>query len=130
MFFAKNSMSRKHLMMIVLKTFSWKSFITHWKHLCENMSLKCFQNDYSIVEKTSHDDCLENVFLEIIHILLKMSLWKHVFKMFSKRLFNVKKMPHDDCLENVFLEIIHNLLKASSWKYLFKMLSKHFFEDI
>ena len=41
-------MFSKHLMMIVLKTFSWKSFISHWKHLCENMSLKCFQNIFNM----------------------------------------------------------------------------------
>ena len=56
---------------------------------------------------TSHDDCFENVFLEIILNALKTSLRKHVFKMLSKRLFNVEKTSHDNCLENVFLEIIH-----------------------
>ena len=38
----------KHLMMVVLKMYSWKSFILHWKRLCENMSLKCFQNIFNM----------------------------------------------------------------------------------
>ena len=76
------------------------------------MSLKCFLQKFD-VKKTSHDDCFENVLLEIIHNALKTSLGKHVFKMISKQLFNVEKMSHDNCLENVFLEIIQNALKTS-----------------
>ena len=64
-------------------------------------------NDFQEFDfKTSHDDCFENVFLET-------SLRKHVFKMLSKRLFNVEKTSPDNCLENVFLEIIQNALKIS-----------------
>ena len=64
MFFSKNSMFRKHLIMIVLKTYSWKSFILNRKRLCENMSLKCFQYDYSMFRK------------RLMIIVLKTFSWK------------------------------------------------------
>ena len=105
-----------------------------WKHFKDMFSQRCFQcdmNDFQEnVFKTIIMRCFENIFLEIIHSALKTSLWKHVFKMLSKQLFNVEKTSHDNCLENVFLKIIQNALKTSLWKHLFKMLSKMIFQKI
>ena len=100
-------------------------FWKHFKDMFSQRRFQCNMNDFQeYIFKTTIMRCFENVFLEIIHNALKTSLWKHVFKMLSKQLFNVVKTSHDNCLENVFLEIIQNALKTSLWKHLFKMLSK------
>ena len=101
-------------------------FWKHFKDMFSQRRFQCNMNDFQeYIFKTTIMRCFENVFLEIIHNALKTSLWKHVFKMLSKQLFNVVKTSHDNCLENVFLEIIQNALKTSLWKHLLKNALKN-----